>query len=52
MTRQLEDCRKLAEQLGWTVADEYTDNDVSAYCGKRRPLPAMLADLATAYETR
>jgi len=45
--RQLEDCRKLAAGRGWTVAEEYTDNDVSAYSGKPRPAYArMLADLA------
>ena len=45
--RQLEDCRKLAADLGWPVADEYVDNDVSAYSGKRRPqYERMLADLA------
>ena len=46
MTRQLEDCRKLAESLGWSVAEEYVDNDLSAYSGKRRPVyERMLADL-------
>ena len=45
--RQLEDCRKLAAELGWPVADEYIDNDVSAYSGKRRPeYERMLRDLA------
>ncbi len=45
--RQLEDCRKLADQLGWTVADEYVDNDLSAYGSKRRPeYQRMLTDLA------
>lgn len=44
--RQLEDCRTLAQSLGWTVADEYVDNDVSAYNGKHRPeYQRMLADL-------
>lgn len=44
--RQLEDCRKLAEDRGWTVVDEYVDNDVSAYSGKRRPqYERMLADI-------
>src|SRR5690606_26229780 len=28
---------KLAERLGWEVAEEYVDNDISAYSGKRRP---------------
>ena len=45
--RQLEDCRKLAADLGWHVGDEYVDNDLSAYSGKRRPqYERMLADLA------
>lgn len=35
--RQLEDCRKLAAERGWTVAEEYVDNDVSAFKDKRRP---------------
>ncbi|MFL6137478.1 MAG: recombinase family protein [Frankiaceae bacterium] len=45
--RQLEDCRRLADSLGWQVAEEYVDNDLSAYSGKRRPAyERMLADLA------
>jgi DNA invertase Pin-like site-specific DNA recombinase len=44
--RQLEDCRRLAESLGWQVAEEYVDNDVSAFSGKRRPrYEQMLQDL-------
>jgi site-specific DNA recombinase len=35
--RQLADCRALAERLGWTVAAEYIDNDISAHSGKPRP---------------
>lgn len=35
--RQLDDCKALAEQLGWTIVREFTDNDISAYSGKRRP---------------
>jgi len=31
VTRQLEDCRKLAADRGWSVGDEYVDNDVSAF---------------------
>jgi DNA invertase Pin-like site-specific DNA recombinase len=47
VTRQLEDCRRLAEQVGWPIAQEYVDNDLSAYSGKRRPAyQQMLADLA------
>ncbi len=36
VTRQREDCEKLAASLGWGVAGVYSDNDVSAYSGKRR----------------
>ena len=47
VTRQLEDCRRLAESLGWPVADQYVDNDVSTSTGRRRPgYERMLADLA------
>lgn len=45
--RQVEDCRKLADELGWVVAEEYVDNDISAYSGKKRPAyEEMLTDLA------
>lgn len=45
--RQLEDCRTLAEARGWTVAEEYVDNDISAYSGTKRPrYEAMLDDIA------
>ena len=37
VTRQLEDCRALADGLGWTVADTFIDNDISATTGKVRP---------------
>lgn len=37
VARQLEDCRRLAADRGWTVAAEYVDNDISAYRGKERP---------------
>ena len=33
VTRRVDDCRKLAGDLGWTVAEVYVDNDVSAYRG-------------------
>ena len=37
----------MAKDLGWTVAGEYVDNDISAYTGKRRPAnQRMLTDLA------
>ncbi|EFG79826.1 resolvase, N-terminal domain protein [Mycobacterium parascrofulaceum ATCC BAA-614] len=46
VTRQLEDCRKLAADRGWPVGGEYVDNDVSAFSGKpRRQYARMLADL-------
>jgi site-specific DNA recombinase len=45
--RQLEDCRTLAAERGWTVGDEYVDNDISAYSGKARPAyRRMIADVA------
>jgi DNA invertase Pin-like site-specific DNA recombinase len=44
--RQVADCRKLADSLDWHVADEYIDNDTSAYSGKHRPeYERMLADM-------
>jgi DNA invertase Pin-like site-specific DNA recombinase len=44
--RQLEDCREQASKRGITVAQEYVDNDVSAFSGKRRPAyQQMLADI-------
>lgn len=42
--RQERDCRDLARSLGWDVARVFTDNDISAYSGRRRPgYEAMLA---------
>ena len=44
--RQLADCRAEAERRGWQVAEEYVDDDVSAYSGRIRPAyERMLADL-------
>ncbi len=46
VARQVQDCRALADRLGWPVAEVYEDNDFSAYSGKHRPAYArMLADL-------
>jgi site-specific DNA recombinase len=46
--RQVEDCHRLAAELGWPVAAQYVDNDVSAYGVKKRPqYRRMLADLAS-----
>ena len=45
--RQLADCRAEAELRGWAVAEEYVDDDLSAYSGKKRPAyERMLSDLA------
>lgn len=45
--RQVEDCEALAASLGWTVAEVYTDNDASAFSGKKRPAYGrMMADIA------
>jgi site-specific DNA recombinase len=37
VARQEKDCRKWAAEHGWPVAEVFTDNDISAYSGKRRP---------------
>jgi DNA invertase Pin-like site-specific DNA recombinase len=37
VTRQVTDCRALAERRRWPVVDTYIDDDVSAYRGKPRP---------------
>jgi DNA invertase Pin-like site-specific DNA recombinase len=43
VTRQLQDCEALADQLGATVVAHFDDNDISAYNGKTRPgFEAML----------
>jgi DNA invertase Pin-like site-specific DNA recombinase len=47
VTRQWEDCRRLAGQAGWTTGQEYVDNDLPAYSGKRRPAcQQLLTDVA------
>jgi len=44
--RQVADCRAEADRLGWTVAEEYVDDDVSAFSGRTRPAyERMLEDL-------
>ncbi|SIL91589.1 recombinase [Mycobacteroides abscessus subsp. abscessus] len=44
--RQRDDCQQLADSLGWTVVETFSDNDLSAYSGKKRPAyEAMLAAL-------
>ena len=50
--RQRKDCLILAERLGWTVADTYSDNDISAYSGKRRPqYERLLSDISSGVVT-
>jgi site-specific DNA recombinase len=43
--RQERDCRELAERRGWTVAQVYCDNDVSADSG--RPAPPISSSSPT-----
>jgi site-specific DNA recombinase len=44
--RQETECRALADRLGWTVTKVYSDNDISAFSGRRRPsYERMLADV-------
>lgn len=46
VTRQTEDCVKLADSLGWDVVQTYTDNDASATSTKVRPgYRQMIADI-------
>lgn len=42
--RQEQDCRELADRLGWRIVAVHTDNDLSAYSGKPRPGYAALLD--------
>lgn len=37
--RQLKDCRELAKRLGYEVAEEYVDNDISASSKKKKVRP-------------
>ncbi|MFF4879133.1 recombinase family protein [Micromonospora sp. NPDC000668] len=49
VARQEQDCRELAGRHGLTVAQVYSDNDLSAYSGKPRPAyRRMLDDIAAA----
>ena len=40
VARQEQDCRAKAEANGWTIANVYSDNDISAYSGTRAPATA------------
>ena len=44
--RQEQESRALADRLDWSVVDVYSDNDISAFSGRRRPAyERMLADI-------
>lgn len=46
VSRQLDQCRELIERNGWTLAETYQDNDISATSGKVRPeWKRLLSDL-------
>lgn len=45
VARQEEDCRALADHLGWDIAGVYIDNDVSAYAKVRPNYRRMLEDI-------
>ena len=48
--RQVADCEAEAERRGWTVAEVYVDDDISAYSGKVRPqYQRLLSDLREGY---
>src|SRR5687767_15817295 len=47
VTRQLEDARALAQSRGWTVLDEWVDNDLSALRGGPRPAYEALMKTAS-----
>lgn len=44
VTRQKTDCEALVKQRGWVLGGVYTDNDTSAYSGRRRPEYERLVD--------
>lgn len=50
VARQEQDCRAWAESHGWTVAEVYVDDDVSAYSGKPRPAYARMVEAIKAGE--
>ena len=50
--RQVQECVARADDLGWTVADIYRDNDASAYSGKRRPEYQRMLDDVRSGEVR
>lgn len=44
VNQQLGECRALADRLGWQIAETFSDNDISAYSGRRRPGYEALLD--------
>lgn len=50
--RQEADCRALADHLHLTVTRVFTDNDISAYSGKRRPDYEEMMDLVEAGQVK
>jgi site-specific DNA recombinase len=47
VARQEEECRDYCARLGWEVVEVYTDNDISATSGVRRPgFEQLLKDMA------
>jgi DNA invertase Pin-like site-specific DNA recombinase len=44
--RQEEECRELAQRLGWAVTEVYSDPNISAFNGRRRPdYERLLSDI-------
>lgn len=50
--RQEQACRELAARFGWDVVQVFTDNDITAYSGKRRPGYEGLLELMKSGEIR
>lgn len=50
VARQETDCRQLVEHRGWTVAEAFVDNDVSATSRRRRPEYERMLDAIRAGE--
>lgn len=48
--QQVTECRKYAEARGWEVSVVLSDNDISAYTGKRRPAYERLLEMIEAGE--
>ena len=44
VARQVEDCERLAERKGWQVVEQYVDDDVSAWSGRKRPQYVRVLD--------